>query len=119
MGQELLLITLGEVWITRYSNFDKGPEDYKRVDKEYTDQIIYYNWYGSSTKQGDVAIFITGGIDERDNALMSSAIKYDNETDKWSHLQGMNMCRAYHASCVMGTKLYVFAGIIPEMNEPT
>lgn len=56
------------------------------MDKEYTDQIIYYNWYGSSTKQSDIAIFITGGIDDRDNALMSSAVKYDNETDKWSHL---------------------------------
>lgn len=86
LGQELLLITLGEVWITRYSNFDKTPEEYLRVDKEYTDQIIYYNWYGSSTKQSDIAIFITGGIDDRDNALMSSAVKYDNETDKWSHL---------------------------------
>ena len=27
LGQELLLITLGEVWITRYSNFDKTPEE--------------------------------------------------------------------------------------------
>ena len=58
----------------------------------------------------DLAIFLTGGIDEN-RQILTSAEVYSIKSDTWTIAPDLNVRRQLHSMCSLGDRVYCFGGL--------
>ena len=59
-------------------------------------------------------VFLTGGEGERD--LGNTVERYDLRKEEWQIMPSLNIARSQHASCTLGSYVFVFCGTAAQIS---